>query len=239
MEVLNNLAVYLIIDNRVKYYSIRRYKMNLKKLLFLLVVVLSLSANQSFAALANSGSVYLNAEPGSWVGGGIGAEEVLWTHGIEGLFSISRNFNQGVNVSFDDGNYWSFNFAAPTYDPITNTNDGNKLSVDFYDNATRFPFNSPTRPGLAFSGNGRGNNTLGGWFNVLEVDYAPDDSVLAFAVDFRQFDESEDMTGPSTYGSLRINSSIPINPVPIPAAWILLGGGLFVLRGVKRVWHER
>ncbi|TSC54036.1 MAG: hypothetical protein LiPW30_782 [Parcubacteria group bacterium LiPW_30] len=103
--------------------------MNLKNKVSLLVVMLCLSANQCFAALATYGSVYLNAEPGSYVGGGIGANEVLWTHGIEGIFSISRNFDQGIDVSFDDGNYWRFSFAAPTYNPIANTNDGNDITV--------------------------------------------------------------------------------------------------------------
>ncbi len=192
-------------------------------------IVLCMHASQSIAAFATSGSVYLNTEPGSWVGGGIGADEVLWTHGVEGIFSISRNFEEGINVSFDDGNNWSFIFAAPTYDPVTNTNDGNELTVGFYDNATRYPFNSPTRPGLSFDGNGRGNNKLGGWFNVLDVAYEGNGDVIRFAVDFRQFDESENMTGPSTYGSLRINSNIPTNPVPIPPAVILFSSGLLLL----------
>lgn len=142
-----------------------------------------------------SGAVYLNAQPGSFVGGGIGAEEAIWTQGVEGLFSTSRNFDQGITVTFDDGNFWNIDFAASTFDPTTNTNNGNDL----------------TRPGLRFSGNGRGNNMLGGWFNVLDVEFAKNGDVLRFAVDFRQFDESEDMTGPSTYGSLRINSRIPVN----------------------------
>jgi hypothetical protein len=66
---------------------------------------------------------------------------------------VSRNFGKGISVIFDDGNFWSFDFSAPSYDPATSTNNGNDLQVGFYDKATRFPFNSPTRPGLSFSGN--------------------------------------------------------------------------------------
>jgi len=198
-------------------------------------------SKQATAALASSGSVYLNAEPGSWVGGGIGASEVTWTHGIEGIFSINGNFDQGANVTFNDGSNWSFNFAAPTYDPVTNTNTGNQLEAGFYDNATRFPFNSPTRPGMSFSGNGRGNNRLGAWFDVLAIEYGSGNDVLSLAIDFRQFDESEDMLGSSTFGSLRINSNIalnltgePLSQVPVPAAVWLFGSGLLGLIGIAR-----
>ncbi len=215
--------------------------MKVKSSLFWVFVFLFMSAKSAFAALASTGSVFLSAEPGSWVGGGIGASEVTWTHGVEGLFSISTNFDQGATVTFNDGNHWSFDFAAPTYDPVTNTNNGNQLEVAFYDNATRFPLNSPTRPGLNFSGNGRGNHTLGGWFDVLEIVYGTGNDVLSLAVDFRQFDESESMTGPSTFGSLRINSDIalnftgqPLSQVPIPAAGWLFGSALFGMIGFMR-----
>ncbi len=214
----------------------------LKKIYKILAAIsLAFITNQASAALATTGSVYLNAEPGSWVGGGIGASEVVWTHGVEGLFNITTNYDQGAAVTFDDGNYWRFEFVAPTYDPATNTNDGNPLEVKFYDNATRFPFNSPTRPGLSFSGNGRGNNTLGGWFDVLEIEYGTQNDILKLAIDFRQFDESESMSGPSTFGSLRINSDIalnftgePLSQVPVPGAVWLFGSGLIGLVGLAK-----
>jgi len=208
---------------------------------YIVVVGFSLISKLAAAAIVTTGSAYLNAEPGSWIGGGIGASEVTWTHGVEGIFSVGSNFDQGANVLFDDGNYWSFDFAAPSYNASTNTNDGNRLDIGFYDNATRFPFNSPTRPGMNFSGNGRGNNTLGAWFDVLEIEYDLVGEVISLAVDFRQFDESEDMLGASTYGSLRINSSIalnytggPLSQVPAPAAFLLFGSGLISLIGLAK-----
>lgn len=210
---------------------------------FTVIMLLFVIANQAQATIAVSGSVYLNAEPGSYVGGGIGASEVTWTHGVEGIFDITTNYDQGATVTFNNGDYWRFEFAAPTYDPVTNTNDGNPLETGFYNNATRYPFNSPTRPGLVFSGNGRGNNTLGGWFDVLEITYGDQDEILSLAIDFRQFDGSEDMIGPSTFGSLRINSDIainytgePLSSVPIPASiWFFCFGiaGLFGLKKIK------
>ena len=80
---------------------------------FVLALTLIFAVTGSNAAIATSGSVYLHAEPGSWVGGGIGAPEVTWTHGIEGIFFVNRNFDKGIDVSFDDGDSWSFEFVAP------------------------------------------------------------------------------------------------------------------------------
>lgn len=200
-----------------------------------------LTSSQTMAAYADMASIYMKGEPGDWVSGALGAEEVLWTHGIEGLFDSSSNFDQGASIFFDNGDFWRFEFVAPTYDPDTNTNNGNRLEVGLYDNATRFPFNSPTRPGMSISGNGRGNNTLGGWFDVLDVDYENLGIVSTLAVDFRQFGESEDQTGSSLYGSLRFNSDLPItyltSPVPVPAAVWLFGSGLVFMTSVARRRH--
>lgn len=209
-----------------------------KLILSILSMLYLLSIQPAFAQLATFGSIYLNAEQGSWVGGGIGAKEVTWTHGNEGIFNIATNdSNYGAFITFNDGKWWSFDFVAPSFSLLSNTNNGNPLQVGFYNNATRYPFNSPTRPGLNFSGNGRGNNMLGGWFDILEIEYSPTfNDLIKLAVDFRQFDERENMSGPSTFGSLRINSNLALNytgqvltPVPEADTYALLGIGLLFL----------
>lgn len=206
-----------------------------EKLAVALVISYStLGSVQSFAALATSGSVYMRSEPGNWVGGGLGSPEVTWTHGVDGIFSSNGTSNNAAHISFNNGDYWSFDFAAPTYDPATNTNNGTPLKVGLYSNATRWPFNSPTKPGLNVSGNGRGNNTLSGWFNVLDVSFDQTGNVQTLAVDFKQFGESTNQTGPALYGSLRYNSNIPVSAVPLPGAALLLISGLLPLAGLMR-----
>ncbi|HEX8602071.1 MAG TPA: PEP-CTERM sorting domain-containing protein [Pseudoduganella sp.] len=213
--------------------TIRMTMTSLMKLIRFAPLAALLCTSVSHAAIANTASVYLHTEPGSWVGGAVGAAETTWTHGDQGIFFGNNNYGspeRGVQINYNDGNYWSFSFAAPSYDPVTNTNDGQVLHTGLYDRATRFPFNSPTRPGLDVSGNGRGNNTLYGWFNVLEIDYDDTTGELArFAVDFRQYDEANGPYGPSLYGSLRFNSTIAINPVPEPATFAMLAGGLAIV----------
>ena len=197
-----------------------------------------LVSSQTMASLATTATVYMKGEQGSWVSGALGADEVLWTHGIEGLFSGDTNFDLGATITYDDGSFWRFEFAAPTYNPASNTNDGNRLTLGLYENATRFPFNSPTRPGMNISGNGRGNNRLGGWFDIREVEYDTLGILSVLAVDFRQFDESENQIGPSLFGSLRFNSDIALNysgsPVPVPAAVWLFASGIIGMIGLGR-----
>jgi len=69
-------------------------------------------------------------------------------------------------------------------------------------------------PGMAFTAPGRGNNTLSGWFNVLQADYQTNGQVAAFAVDFVQYDET--IVTRWNRGSIRYNSHIPV-PGPAPA----------------------
>lgn len=193
------------------------------------------SSNISLAAMASTAQVYLRGDPGSWVGGAVGAQSATWVHGVDGIFSTSSINNGIVSIGYQGDAYWTFSFAAPTYNPQTNTNTGTLLKVGLYQNATRYPFNSPTKPGMSISGNGRGDNTSIGWFNILDIAFDGSGNLARLAVDFKQFDETNVMSGPGIYGSLRFNDAgIPVNSVPVPAAAWLLGSGLVGLAGVAR-----
>lgn len=100
--------------------------------------------------------------------------------------------------------YWDLGLAAP---------QGASLSVGSYANATRWPFQEITAPGLTFSGNYRGNNRLTGSFNILESNVA-DDGTFSFAVDFLQYDE--EITNWWIKGAIRYNSDVPVNLTPEP-----------------------
>jgi hypothetical protein len=85
--------------------------------------------------------------------------------------------------------------------------------VGSYANATRWPFQETTAPGLTFSGNYRVNNRLTGSFNILESNVA-DDGTFSFAVDFLQYDEES--TNAWIKGAIRYNSEVPVNLTPEP-----------------------
>ncbi len=151
-------------------------------LIFIIFLSLSTAKAETF--------IYFDSQTGDYIGGGI--QQTFTTN--DGVFSASRNYDNGVNITFHGDDYWHLEFVAPFEAELT---------PGVYENATRFPFQSPTKPGLSISGAGRGCNTLTGRFEVLEVVYDPSGNVQSFAADFEQHCEG----GPAAlFGVVRYNS---------------------------------
>jgi hypothetical protein len=147
------------------------------------------------------------SSPYSWVGGGetISAGPANgFEIGVQGDPFTMLDFRVIEPWTPDGWRWWYLRLAAP---------EGASLSVGSYANATRWPFQETTAPGLDFSGNGRGNNRLTGSFNILESNVA-DDGTLSFAVDFLQYDE--EITNWWVKGAIRYNSDVPVNLTPEP-----------------------
>ena len=176
---------------------------------------------------------YYTSSPASYVGHG----ETVTVTPAEGFqFTANPNFDNGVsfaindfltNPDFQKTRWWYLDFAAP-FSAL--------LTVGFYDHATRFAFQHAENPGLDVRGNGRGNNMLTGFFEVLEAVYAADGSVLKFAADFTQFDEG--LADWWNRGSIRFNSDTPliISQAPEPSTGLLLFAALLA---VATVGHRR
>jgi hypothetical protein len=167
----------------------------------IVAAVLALGAVLSARAEAQTTILFLDSQPGDYIGGGVQHTVMPAT----GSFTASRNFDNGVSISVNtSGGVWSLAFAAP---------GDATLTPGTYDHATRWPFQSPTSPGLSVSGMGRGCNTLTGNFVVREALYGATGQVLAFAADFEQHCEGG---GAALLGSIRVNSPVPFTP-PAPA----------------------
>jgi hypothetical protein len=147
------------------------------------------------------------SSPYSWVGGGetVSAGPANgFEIGVQGDPFTMLDFRVIEPWTPDGWRWWYLRLAAP---------EGANLSVGSYANATRWPFQETTAPGLDFSGNGRGNNRLTGSFNILESNVA-DDGTFSFAVDFLQYDEES--TNAWIKGAIRYNSEVPVNLTPEP-----------------------
>lgn len=202
------------------------------------------SAPAAAAVLANTASVYLHSDNGR--GTSSNAGDTLWTHGIDGVFSISNTFNGTEVLYTGDQSQSDFDFAAKEYDPVTNTVAPRPLTVGYYDHATRWPFNSPTRPGLDISIANDGANRSIGWFNVLDIGYDSSGNVDRLAVDFRVYQETTVQSGPSIYGSLRFNSDLVLDgfngqplPVPEPETYALMLVGLGFISKIARARNKK
>ena len=134
-------------------------------------------------------SLTFDSEPGDFIGQG----EDFTLHPVDGEFEATRQSGV-VKVAFDGGlDWWKLEFQAQS---------GAELEPGPYESATRYPYQSPTGPGLNVYGSGRACTNLSGRFDVIEAVYRSDGTVERFAADFEQ------RCGPGTLrGSIRFNAS--------------------------------
>ncbi|WP_146151971.1 hypothetical protein [Ahniella affigens] len=128
-----------------------------------------------------------------------------------------RNFEAGPSMDYngplpgDPSGFWSLDFA-----PI----EGQVFGVGNYPNATRFPFQAATAPGLDFSYNGSGCNTLVGGFNVSDVSFDSFDQIPTRLL--ASFDQRcGNAQGPLTSGVIDLTVSMK-GPAQLPPADLLM-----------------
>jgi hypothetical protein len=137
------------------------------------LAILMVAAASPVAAWAQTTALVLHSQPGDPVGGG--TDRTFFP--ADGVFTPSTSDNV-LNVYFNGGpHWWYLYFAAPANAPLT---------VGVYEDATRWPFQSPTKPGLSVGGDDSGCNMLNGRFEVVEAVYGPGGQVERFAATFEQ-----------------------------------------------------
>ena len=154
------------------------------------------------SAVPASGSyVYLKSDASDFIGGG---KTYLYQ---TGAFSVTSGAGQvSVNVSADES--WRGDFKGMSH--LT------ELKPGYYGDLRRFPFHNPLKGGLSWSGQGRGCNTLTGWFVVDRVTYTGG-NLTAIELRFEQHCEGG---VPALRGQMRWSAadvappSEPVNPPP-------------------------
>jgi len=182
----------------------------------LLISVLFLAGGFPVPEVHAATFFYFTSSPASWIGQG---QTLTLTRG----FSAYREFNLGAYTN-------SVHLTADGYE-LTIVGPVLALpTLGFYPNATRWPFMG-TGAGMAFTGPGRGNNTLTGNFNVLQADYDATGQVTAFAVDFVQYDEGNQSAW--SRGSIRFNSNIPVPEPGVVSIWTAGLAAICFRRGAR------
>jgi hypothetical protein len=100
--------------------------------------------------------VYLVSDSGDYIGGG--ATQLLTADNA--TFDVVTNLTAALRINVGG---WSGNFVG--------MNSLSQLQPGYYGGLQRYPFNNALKGGLDWSGNGRGCNTLTGWFVVDKVAY--------------------------------------------------------------------
>jgi hypothetical protein len=158
------------------------------------------------SSIAQNSALIMDSPQGDWVGTGT-AHYYLQP---EAHFQAQKNSANGVSVFVTVGQEcWTLNFSAVARAPLT---------PGVYDHAVRYGFEQPyygspleIDPGMDIFGGvcsaGHGCNTVSGSFEVKELVYAQDGSVMAFHATFR---ESCERFSPELHGEILFNSSAPI-----------------------------
>ena len=144
-------------------------------------------------------TIELVSDPGDYIGQG----QTYNYDDNNADIRYSRNFDNGITVNIgnlpgDPSFWWTLNLAAPA---------NAEIQPGVYSGAERFPFQSFENPGLSFTGNGRGCNTLSGSFEVYEVAYDGGGNVTALSASFEQHCEGNT---PALRGEIIFNTIPPV-----------------------------
>lgn len=152
---------------------------------------------------ASGNFVYLESTSGDFIGRGR-------TYGYDQTNSILKitSSDNYVGLSVNGDQDWNGDFKG--------IQGMTRLTVGYYAGLTRYPFNNPVLGGLSWSGDGRGCNTLAGWFTVDKVVY---DGAVLKELDMR-FEQRCEGGSTALHGQIRWSASDaskpagPVNPPP-------------------------
>jgi hypothetical protein len=163
----------------------------------------SLWAPAEGALPASGNAIYLQSDAGDYIGSG---KTLLYTPANATLTVSATGSVLKVGVNGDT--WWNADFAA-----MSNLT---KLQRGWYPGLSRYPFHNPAKGGLDWGGDGRGCNTLTGWFLVDSVTY---DGDKLTAIDLR-FEQHCEGGAAALHGRIRWSAddtSTAPGPIAAPA----------------------
>jgi uncharacterized repeat protein (TIGR02543 family) len=131
--------------------------------------------------------VYLQSDSGDYIGSGL---TYTYTTANAQITASATGDLLIINIDVNQVQTWQGDFQVP--------NSLSQLQSGLYSNLTRYPFNNPVLGGLSWYGEGRGCNTLTGWFEVDSVTYSSG-NLTAIDLHFEQHCEG---VSPALYGQI-------------------------------------
>jgi hypothetical protein len=133
--------------------------------------------------------VFLQSDAGDWIGQG------RTTTLTQSNSTITVTADQGrINVRIDGDSWWFGDFEAMS--------TLSQLQAGYYPDLHRFPLHNPAKGGLSWFGEGRGCDTLRGWFAVDRATY---DGPNLTGLDLR-FEQRCGAGAPALRGAIHWNS---------------------------------
>jgi hypothetical protein len=152
--------------------------------------------------------LYLNSQPGDYVGGGA---EYLYTSADSTINAQLPPGGEYFATYVLQGSYvhvWNVAIAAPL---------GQSLAVGTYPHAVNVGVRTSAVPGLAVSSDTRGCNVISGQFDVTALSHAPSGELLVFDATFEQHCEGATA---ALFGRIRIENPVPGPTVSLPSGAI-------------------
>ena len=122
------------------------------------VTIIALWQPAGGAMPASGNAVYLESDPGDYIGGG---QRRVFTS-ADSLFTLTAS-GASLRLRLTGDQDWDGEFVG--------MNTLARLERGYYGDLSRFPFHNPVKGGLSWSGEGRGCNTLSGWFVIDSISY--------------------------------------------------------------------
>lgn len=137
-------------------------------------------------------NIQMTSDPGDYIGQGRSYNL------SSGITATAFNNASYVRVRYQNpGNssdYWDFSFESP--------GSNVPLAVGTYTGAVRYPFNPEGTPGLSVTGQGRGSNTLTGFFTINAISFSALGQLQSFSASFEQHSEG---STPALRGTVQYN----------------------------------
>ena len=144
---------------------------------------------------ATGSYVYLASDPGDYVGAG----QTMMLTPASGTFTVTGS---GAHLAFS---YQGIPFTHWWYGDFQGMSSLAQLQPGYYGDLERYPFHNPVRGGLSWDGDGRGCNTLTGWFVIDAITYS---GPTVTAVDLR-FEQHCEGMAPALHGQLHWTAAGP------------------------------